>query len=308
VKRRTISWLECRPRSGIDNMKKKWTTQEEEYVISNYRKGKGLEDCARYLGRNLNTVKKKAKRLAVTRDRRNYTEEEILFVKENHPYLGMAKCAELLGVSKSRVNSICTKKNLGKMIPSFRSKIISAQNKTWERTAEMKANMSTAAKKLGRSKEKNPRWKGGISTLRSIVARKLWPVWMIPIFTRDNYSCKECGSGEKLNVHHIKKFTEIRDSVISAHGRLDDYQLADLIVIQHTLDMGITLCHKCHMKHHFGKGDELLETPNATGEDNQQPSQSNVRSIVDWKVQRLTLEESRSNKSDTSVPLAESAR
>lgn len=49
------------------------------------------------------------------------------------------------------------------------------------------------------------------------------------------------------------------------------------------------------------KSGELLETPNGKAEGNQQPSQSNVVKIVDWKVQRLMGEETTTNKPDTSA-------
>lgn len=56
--------------------------------------------------------------------------------------------------------------------------------------------------------------------------------------------------------------------------------------------------------YHFEKRGELLETPNSLSRamDNQQPSQSNVKNIVDWKVQRLIGEESQTNKPNTSAP------
>lgn len=283
-------------------MKKQWTKQEEQYVIDNYRKGEGLEDCANYLGRDKNAVKKKAARLGVAGIRRSFTDEEIRFIKENHQYLGYKKMAEILGVKACSLNTLCCKLGL-RMLPSFRREIISEQNKTWERTAKMKANMSVAAKKLGRTGEKSTNWNGGVTPLRQIVARKLWPVWVIPILARDNYTCQECQSGESLNVHHKKRYAEIRDEVIAEYGNLDNQRLSDLIVSRHTLDMGVTLCYDCHRKIHFGKRGELLGTPNASGEDNQQPSRPNVVSMVGRKVQRLTGEDTQANNPDTSAPL-----
>lgn len=285
-------------------MKKRWTKQEEQYVADNYRKGEGLQHCANYLQREIYAVKQKARRLGVAGIRRSFTDEEIRFIKENHQYLGYVKIAEILGVKKSSINNLCSKRGLGlKMIPSFRAKISAEKNKTWERTAEMRANMSAAAKKLGRVGENHPSWKGGVSTLRSIVSRKLWPVWVIPILSRDGYACTKCGSGENLNVHHKKRYTEIRDEVVAEYGNIDNQTLSDLIVSRHTFDMGVTLCYECHRKIHFGKRGELLGTPTATGEDNQQPSRSNVVSMVGRKVQRLTGEETQTNKPDTSAPL-----
>lgn len=76
----------------------------------------------------------------------------------------------------------------------------------------------------------------------------------------------------------------------------------------------VTLCRKCHARikgketqwedyftRIIRKSGELLETPNGKAEGNQQPSQSNVVKIVDWKVQRLMGEETTTNKPDTSA-------
>lgn len=55
------------------------------------------------------------------------------------------------------------------------------------------------------------------------------------------------------------------------------------------------------MQNHTSKSGELLETPNATGEGNQQLSRSNVLSFVGRKVQRLPGEDAQSNNPGTSA-------
>lgn len=57
--------------------------------------------------------------------------------------------------------------------------------------------------------------------------------WSTDIKKRDNYTCQDCGSKNKkyLQAHHIKSWSEF------PHLR---YELSN----------GITLCTKCHAKHH----------------------------------------------------------
>jgi len=150
-------------------MKEKWTPQQEQFVKDHYQQGDGLQECALFCGRTLYSTKQKARRLGVSGSRRNFSEVELQFIKENHQFLGYKKIADILGVKACSLN---------------------------------------------------------------------------------------------------------------------------------------TLCHKCHRELHFGKRGELLETPTASGEDNQQPSRSNVVSIVDRKVQRLTGEDTQTNNPDTSAPLS----
>jgi 5-methylcytosine-specific restriction endonuclease McrA len=91
------------------------------------------------------------------------------------------------------------------------------------------------------------------------------------------YKCFICGYDKIVEAHHIVPLNEEGLS---------------------TIKNGILLCPNHHGEAHLGildltealvKLGELLENPE---EDDQQPSQSNVMSIVDWKAQRLTDEDS----------------
>ena len=84
--------------------------------------------------------------------------------------------------------------------------------------------------------EKNYNWKGGITPLRTIIWRSdEYQLWRIAIFTRDDFTCQECGErGGRLEADHIKPwalFPELRFAI----------------------DNGRTLCQSCHrMTETFG--------------------------------------------------------
>lgn len=97
--------------------------------------------------------------------------------------------------------------------------------------------------------------------------------------------CIFCNTDEKLELHHI-------ESKVIAVDRIKDESNV------------VPVCSKCHDILHScsSKGGELRETLNAIlAHDNPQPSLSNVMIFVGRKVQRLTVEDSRSNKTDTSA-------
>ncbi len=138
-------------------------------------------------------------------------------------------------------------------------------------------------------------WKGGITAissdnLKTPEFRELKKI-VLAIFP----VCVICGNDNHRHVHHIKTRREYPELA---------FEQSNLV----------TVCRYCHSsikgkekewEEYFMrlvcKGGELLETPNAKGEGNQQPSQSNVVSLVDWKVQRLTGEDTQSDKPDTSA-------
>jgi len=55
--------------------------------------------------------------------------------------------------------------------------------------------------------------------------------WRKAVYSRDAFTCKECGSKKRLNAHHIKPWHAHRD-------------------LRFTVSNGITLCGDCHAKKH----------------------------------------------------------
>jgi len=90
---------------------------------------------------------------------------------------------------------------------------------------------------------KNGNWKGGITPLTKRIRNNFkYRQWRSDVFTRDKFTCQECGQwGGRLNAHHIKSFSII----------FEEYQIT---ILKEALECeelfninnGITLCEECH--------------------------------------------------------------
>ncbi len=99
-----------------------------------------------------------------------------------------------------------------------------------------KLSQETREKMRGRTGEKNPRWKGGITPKNKLLRSSVeYVLWRESVFKRDDYTCVSCGvRGCVLNAHHIKPF-------------------ATYPYLRFAIDNGETLCDDCHRKEHFYK-------------------------------------------------------
>jgi len=140
-------------------------------------------------------------------------------------------------------------------------------------------------------------WKGGITAISSDNLKTPEFRDLKKIVLSRFPLCVICGNEKTLHVHHIKT------------RRLNPELAFDINNL-------ITLCRSCHStikgkekiwENHFisivCKSEELRETLNASAHDNPQASLSNVISLVDRKLQRLTVEDSQTNKTDTRIAL-----
>lgn len=77
--------------------------------------------------------------------------------------------------------------------------------------------------------EKSASWKGGITPVNAKIRTSFeYRDWRIAVFTRDNYTCQECGSrGVTLNADHIKPFAYFPE-------------------LRLVIENGRTLCVPCH--------------------------------------------------------------
>lgn len=86
-----------------------------------------------------------------------------------------------------------------------------------------KAKMSESRKASG-----NSNWKNGVTEkIKGIRRSPQYYQWRKKVFTRDNYTCQECGSKEKINGHHIKPILDYPELIFDVTN-------------------GITLCETCH--------------------------------------------------------------
>jgi len=118
------------------------------------------------------------------------------------------------------------KTNLGKKFPKEKYLNAGMRNKKHSEKTKEKIRIGNLDKHTG---EKNPFWKGGISSLRArIYVCSEYKKWRESVFRRDNYTCQDCGKvGNKLNAHHIKPFSLFpKLRLVVCNGR--------------------TLCIKCH--------------------------------------------------------------
>ena len=87
---------------------------------------------------------------------------------------------------------------------------------------------------FGRTGEKCPRWKGGITSINKIIRGSLeYRIWRNSVFERDKYTCIWCGNksekGKRVFLHadHIKPFAYYPE-------------------LRFAIDNRRTLCRECH--------------------------------------------------------------
>ena len=102
---------------------------------------------------------------------------------------------------------------------------------------------------------KNHNWKGGLSGWRKLARGRLNEHFVRPVMERDNFMCQWCNSKKNIVVHHHKRsFMEIVNVIRQKCDEQDIDQFVNLIVSEHSLDDGITLCKKCHDSFHKEHG------------------------------------------------------
>ena len=86
-------------------------------------------------------------------------------------------------------------------------------------------------------------WKGGITPLRKLIRGCFKNrQWISDVFTRDDFTCVNCGlRGGVLNAHHIKSFSDILEDY-----NISSYEESLSCEELWNINNGVTLCEKCH--------------------------------------------------------------
>lgn len=103
---------------------------------------------------------------------------------------------------------------------------------------------------------KNHNWKGGLAGWRKLARGRLNEHFVRPVMKRDGFVCQWCNSKKNIVVHHSKRsFMDIVYIVRQKCNEDNLEEFVNLIVEEHCLEDGITLCKKCHDTYHkeFGK-------------------------------------------------------
>jgi len=93
-----------------------------------------------------------------------------------------------------------------------------------------------------------PLWKGGITPLLQQIRHNFkYRQWRSDVFTRDNFTCQDCGDdkGGNLEAHHKKTLSSILQyyEITTLEGAMSCEELWNI-------NNGITLCKDCHKKLH----------------------------------------------------------
>ena len=284
--------------------KGKWTNQEVEFLRKHYLE-MSPKKCAERLNRTINSIYQKAMSIGLIRQP-HYTDQELKYIRLNYAHKGPTTLSREMDRSLTAIRDMAVRLGISVSF-TRRSQIAKETRSKW--TEESRLKKSKSQKKYRGSL--SPSWKGGVCNVSEMIRGRLYSAWKKYIFQRDDYTCRLCGDrGRKLVAHHVRTFAEIRDAVIQQYPHLntrkhtDMDKLAELVIEAHELSDGITLCQKCHKKHHLENGVNCGDLLTDGAEDNPQPSQSNIVNLVDWKVQRLTGEDAIANKPDTNAPLS----
>lgn len=141
----------------------------------------------------------------------------------------------------------------GKPLTEERKKKISTAHKGKHLTPEHIAKISGQNSPCwGRSGDKHPMWKGGVSTEQNRLRQSYqYKLWRTSVFKRDAYVCRVCKNKPPyVQAHHIVRF-----GILFAEQNW---------TLMWDIDNGLTLCRPCHRKIHKGEIDlwQYIHTKN----------------------------------------------
>lgn len=134
----------------------------------------------------------------------------------------------------------------------------------WQRgkilSLEHRRKLSRARKGIY-CRERHPNWKGGLSPLHELIRHSDEnKKWIKDVFTRDNYTCQDCGkAGSYLEAHHKKEFSIILQEFLAQYSQfspIEDKETLARLAITYSpfwdINNGETLCEDCHKVRTWG--------------------------------------------------------
>ena len=201
-------------------------------MIELYKSGKPSTKIAKIFNTTSSTILLKLRRRGI--QTRNATECQI--GRKREPYSEEHKKA----LSKALMGHSVSKETRLKISKAH----IGEGNPQYGKSPSLETRMKLSKVHKG---EKSYLWKGGITLLtKQIRGCFEYRQWRSDIFTRDDFTCQECGKrGCYFHAHHIKSFTSILQyyEITTIEEALECSELWNI-------NNGITLCKKCHRKIH----------------------------------------------------------
>lgn len=189
-------------------------------IICLYKEGKSCVDIAALFNVSYSTIRNRLRQNNIAiRDRQHY---------------GMA----------GKFHSEKTKKKISEAHKGMKYSKETIEKRSKSQRGKHRSKEFCINNSIKRRGSLNSRWKGGI-TLFNKQIRKTYEYrqWRSDVFTRDEFTCQECGdnSGGNLNAHHIKSL-----SILLHYYEITTLEKALKCEAIWNINNGITLCERCH--------------------------------------------------------------
>ena len=230
-----------RPKSMMS--REQYDDSKDKDIIELYNSGKSPEEIGKIVGLSRCGVKNHLKRNDITI--RNSS--EAFFAKNGKEFPNELKNYEDL--YDLYVVQRLSKKEIGKMFniaPHVVDRVLKHFNIHVRDCSESKFGLCAG--------EKHPNWKGGVTGLYGLL-RVYFKIRQNKfVLKRDGNKCKLCGSKKKLQVHHIRHFSDIFKEILSEHTDLsvaeNKEELYNIMINDerfNDLDNLTTYCKECHL-------------------------------------------------------------
>jgi len=120
--------------------------------------------------------------------------------------------------------------------------------------------------KWGMRLDEHPRWKGGVTAVSRLIRNRL--AWVSKErLALDGYKCGECGAPRNLHAHHLRRFSDIVQDILSENPKLSLLDEKERLIFVDICERDsrltdinnlITLCDLCHHNQHSEEKFEVI--------------------------------------------------